>query len=266
VFLCSRRHSALLHFFLDDDDDDESSDEEESDDDASAASSCQSAAEDDEEPVPTQMMDCFTEFKYWYKRHWTFYRNKLLTAYVRVAYVLSPHPKVHADAKANIEVEDRLACESLLVKLFLPGFVEDNEVWERRKAAIVDKFLSELQDFQNKSGYFKTMSIWIAAEDPNLPSHRWHQRYSLLFTDYLGKLGCIVCSKMTGIGEAERMWKENKKTRGGQRCRLSTDKTKKQATISAAHSMNKSKARNASAKRRGKLMDDEDFKAMKMGK
>lgn len=71
---------------------------------------------------------------------------------------------------------------------------------------------------------------------------------------------------MTGIGEAERMWKENKKTRGGQRCRLSTDKTKKQATISAAHSMNKSKARNASAKRRGKLMDDEDFKAMKMGK
>jgi hypothetical protein len=30
--------------------------------------------------------------------------------------------------------------------------------------------------------------------------------------------------------------------------------------------MNKSKARNASAKRRGKLMDDEDFKAMKMGK
>lgn len=265
MFLCSRRHSALLHFFLDDDDD-ESSDEEESDDDASAASSCQSAAEDDEEPVPTQMMDCFTEFKYWYKRHWTFYRNKLLTAYVRVAYVLSPHPKVHADAKANIEVEDRLACESLLVKLFLPGFVEDNEMWECRKAAIVDKFLSELQDFQNKSGYFKTMSIWIAAEDPNLPSHRWHQRYSLLFTDYLGKLGCIVCSKMTGIGEAERMWKENKKTRGGQRCRLSTDKTKKQATISAAHSMNKSKARNASAKRQGKLMDDEDFKAMKMGK
>jgi hypothetical protein len=39
---------------------------------------------------------------------------------------------------------------------------------------------------------------------------------------------------MTGIGEAERMWKENKKTRGGQRCCLSTDKTKKQATISAA--------------------------------
>ena len=84
MFLCSRRHSALLHFFLDDDDDDDSSDEEESDDDASAASSCQSAAEDDEEPVPTQMMDCFTEFKYWYKRHWTFYRNKLLTAYVLV--------------------------------------------------------------------------------------------------------------------------------------------------------------------------------------
>jgi hypothetical protein len=30
--------------------------------------------------------------------------------------------------------------------------------------------------------------------------------------------------------------------------------------------MNKSKAWNAAVKRRGKLMDDEDFKAMKMGK
>jgi hypothetical protein len=42
--------------------------------------------------VPTQMMDCFTEFKYWYKRHRTFYRKKLLTAYVRGSCCLCLEP------------------------------------------------------------------------------------------------------------------------------------------------------------------------------
>ncbi len=205
------------------------------------------------------------EFKYWYKRHWAFYKEQLLTDYVHVAYVLSPDPRVHTDAKENTKVEDRLACERLLVKLFLPGYIENKDVWERKKAAMVDKFLGELQDFQNKNGYFKKMSIWIAAEDPSLQSYHWHQRYSLIFTEWLGKLACIVCSKMTGIGEAESMWKENKKTRGGQRSRLTLDKTKKQATICSAHSMNKSIVRNASSRHHGKLMNDEDFNVMNMG-
>jgi hypothetical protein len=210
-------------------------------------------------------MDCFEEFKYWYKRHWTYYRSQLLTDYVRVAYLLSPNPKVHADANENMEAEDKLAMERVLVKLFLPGYIEDNEVWERKKAPMVDELFSELKDFQQKLGYFKKMSIWIAAEDPNLPSYLWHQKYSLIFTKWLGKLACIVLSKMLGIGEAERIWKVNKQVRGGQRSRLTPEKTKKQSTIAAAHSLNKSLAKSAAMKRRGKLMDDKDFQALELG-
>jgi hypothetical protein len=138
-------------------------------------------------------------------------------------------------------------------------------VWEQKKAPMVDELFSELKDFQQKLGYFKKMSIWIAAEDPNLPSYLWHQKYSLIFTKWLGKLACIVLSKMLGIGEAERIWKVNKQIRGGQRSRLSPEKTKKQSTIAAAHSLNKSLAKSAATKRRGKLMDDKDFQALELG-
>jgi hypothetical protein len=86
----------------------------------------------------------------------------------------------------------------------------------------------------------------LLQEDEHLNGSRGSQ-LNIIY-QWFGKLGCIVCSKMTGIGEAELMWKANKKTRGGPRCRLSTDKTKKQATISRAHSVNKSMARNSAAR------------------
>jgi hypothetical protein len=48
---------------------------------------------------------------------------------------------------------------------------------------------------------------------------------------------------------------------------LSADKAKaqKQATISAAHSLEKSLKRAANAKRSGKLMTDEDFESLRLG-
>jgi hypothetical protein len=55
--------------------------------------------------------------QYWYKRHWNFYRNQLLTDYVCVAYLLSPNPKVHTDAKENMEAEDKLTCERVLLNV-----------------------------------------------------------------------------------------------------------------------------------------------------
>lgn len=51
---------------------------------------------------------------------------------------------------------------------------------------------------------------------------------------------------MLSIDEAERIMKANKQVRGGQRSCLSSEMTKKQSTIAAAQSLNKSVARNAS--------------------
>jgi hypothetical protein len=168
-----------------------------------------------------------------------------------------------------MEPEDREACERLLIKLFLPGYVENHPEWEQKKATMIYEFLSDLHDFQNKAGYFNKMHIWIAAisdgRSDGMHAYLWHSRYSYLFTKWLGKLGALVCAKGTGICEAERNWKENKKIRGGQRGKLSPQRTSQLATISASHSMNKSKARQAAARRVGKLMNDEDFKIMNMG-
>jgi hypothetical protein len=57
----------------------------------------------------------------------------------------------------------------------------------------------------------------------------------------------------------------NKKIRGGQRSKLTPQRTGQLATISASHSMTKSRARQAAARRVGKLMNDDDFKIMNMG-
>lgn len=211
-------------------------------------------------------MDIGTKFVYWYKRHWLHYRSRLLSGdYIRVAYTLSPDPKVQAHCIANMDPEDRFATERLLVKLFIPGFVEDEDKWEQEKARVVNKYLEEFDDFQNHRGFWKSKSIWIVAGQSDMPAHVWHHRYSYPFTEFLGKLACIVLSKVTGIGEAERHWKANKRVRSGQRARMSAEKTKKQAAISAAHSMEKSQRRRDASKWAGKLMNDEDFNALKLG-
>ena len=95
--------------------------------------------------------------------------------------------------------------------------------------------------------------------------HEWHQNYSLPFTTYLGPLGCRVASKGMGICEAERHWKANKKIRGGQRAKLSPENAKKQATIAANHSMERSALRHDRAMQAGMLWDDKDFETCKLG-
>jgi hypothetical protein len=87
-------------------------------------------AESDDGEELAEGMDCNKEFKVLYRRSWNHYKNKLLTDYVCAAYVLSPDPKVYEDAHANMEPEDREACERLLIKLFLLGYVENHPEWE----------------------------------------------------------------------------------------------------------------------------------------
>jgi hypothetical protein len=264
---------AFLAGVDDEDDESECREEEDAESVKSAHSDASDVSEEEMEElddlmdrgpeVGTDLMDQYELFAHWYKRHWLHYRKQLLSDYVRVAYCMSPNPKVKAHWAASREPEDRLACERLLVKLFVPGYIEGEDSWEKKKCEVVNQWLDEMEDFHNKQGYFKSKSIWFAAEE--LPGYIWHARYSKPFTKYLGALACIVMSKVTGCGDAERNWKENKAVRSGQRARLSADKAQKQATISAAHSLEKSLKRAANAKRSGKLMTDEDFESLRLG-
>ena len=52
-------------------------------------------------------------------------------------------------------------------------------------------------------------------------------RYSVGSTIILGRLGCIVCSKILGIGTAERNLKQIKAIKTGQRAALGAEKCKK---------------------------------------
>ena len=58
-------------------------------------------------------------------------------------------------------------------------------------------------------------------------AHTWHKTYLVGSTIILGKLGCIVCSKILGICTAERNWKQIKAVKTGQRAALSAEKCKK---------------------------------------
>ena len=88
-------------------------------------------------------MECFDAFKYKYRKWWKHYRTKLLCDHVRVAYLLSPNPVVQKHAMENLDGEDRLACERLLVKLFVKNYVEDDLRSETEKSEVVDKFWKE---------------------------------------------------------------------------------------------------------------------------
>lgn len=93
-------------------------------------------------------------------------------------------------------------------------------------------FWEEFDDFQIKEGKFKDREhIWNAQELKNGNSHLWHKKFSLPYTVILGKVACRVCSKIIGIGSAERSWGDVKQLKQGKRSHLSAERIKKQATI-----------------------------------
>jgi hypothetical protein len=80
----------------------------------------------------------------------------------------------------------------------------------------------------------------------------------------LGRLACLVLSKILGIGTAERNWKQVKKVKKGDRTKTGVDKTTKQVLIFSQHQMMCGALRRTALSTAGKLWDDNDFTSMKM--
>ena len=59
-------------------------------------------------------------------------------------------------------------------------------------------------------------------------------------TKVLGRLACLVLSKILGIGSAERHWKLVKEVKSGQRVKISTEKIDKQVHIYGVNGQAKS--------------------------
>ena len=114
--------------------------------------------------------------------------------------------------------------EKLLIKLF-------PQANDTANGSMVTEFWEEYEKFDNKEGPYAKPHIWKASDIANNRSHEWHKKFSVPHTKILGSFAYIVCSKILGIGSAERSWGDVKHHKTDKRAHLSADQVKKQATL-----------------------------------
>jgi hypothetical protein len=195
---------------------------------------------------------------FWKKR-----RNKLIHDYSLVGYILSPNPTIMEHVINNKTLAHDEAAERLITKLLLDPSLAGNARTQER-ANLIDYFMEEYGDFTNRRNMFMRDNIWIIAIDDTMKAYKWHHKYSYHQTKVLGKLACIVLSKILGIGTAERNWKQVKAVKSGQHVNTTINKTKKQVLVYAQYQQMGAQARQNKLSSAGKLWDDSDFASMKM--
>jgi hypothetical protein len=192
---------------------------------------------------------------------WKKRRDKLINDFSIAGWLLSPIPDVYNDSRENSNGQHRNAIDRLLKKMFASQFSDDSD----ELANLLNDFWEEFEHFISQTGPFEKAYIW-KYNNPDLHhgrSHLWHKKNSVPFTKVLGKFACRVCSKIVGMGSAERNWGAVKHLKTDKRSHLSSDAVQKQATIFGATCMlNARLERNA---KKGTLEDpykfwnDEDF-------
>ena len=129
----------------------------------------------------------------------------------------------------------------------------------------MNTFWREFADFKNKRGVFARGYIWAA---PNIDTRPdvWHHYYSYTETEVLGKLACIVCSKLLGSGPCERAWGDYKHQTDGKRKHLTPDKAEKQAALFGKYCSEKARARRKEDFKFKVDWDEADFDDLGFGK
>ncbi len=230
-----------------DDSSDEDTDSHESEYDS------ETCAEEDSDTMPSlgqKVIDI------WNKR-----RNKLVNDFTVAAWLLSPIPDVYQDSITNSTGDHRMAVDRLLKKMFASSLADDSD----ELATLFNDFWEEFEHFKSKTGPFDKAYIW-KANNPDLfngRSYMWHKKNSLPFTKILGKFACRVCSKIVGMGSAERNWGDVKHLKTDKRSHLSSDAVQKQATIFGASCMLNARldrnSKTGSFDDPYKFWNDEDF-------
>ena len=193
---------------------------------------------------------------------WSKRREKLVTDFSIAGWVLSPIPEVYNDCKRNMTGEHRNAVERLLIKMMASEFADDSD----ELAEITYFFWEEFEQFQSKTGPFDKAHIWNCSINRDLllgKSHLWHKKNSFFQTKVLGKFACRVCSKIVGMGSAERNWGDVKYLKSEKRSHLSSEAVEKQAKIFGASCMADAdierKKMLANVTDRYKFWDEDDF-------
>jgi hypothetical protein len=149
-------------------------------------------------------------------RFWIKLQDKLIHNYSLVGYLLSPNQTIMDHAYKNRSLIHHEAVVNLIEKLIVDPKLVGVEK-STNLAELINNFWDEYHLFVNKQRMFKFAHMWEpAARGDCVPAYRWHQRWSLHTTKVLGKLACLVQSKILGIGTAERYWKQVKLMKSGQ--------------------------------------------------
>ena len=220
-------------------------DETQSDDEQSfeSAFDSETCAEDDSDATTTlgqKVIDI------WNKR-----RNKLINDFSIAGWMLSPVTEVFIDSQQNATGQHRDAVDRLLKKMYASHMADDSD----ELASLFNDFWDEFELFKSKTGPFEKLYIWKES-NPDLHhgrSYMWHKKNSLPFTKIFGKFACRVCSKIVGMGSAERNWGDVKHLKTDKRAHMSSDAVQKQATIFGASCM-----LNARIERDAKRGTDDD--------
>ncbi len=158
--------------------------------------------DDKEEDSMTQIMT------FWFKC-----QPKLIHDYSLVGYILSPNPRIMNDARERMLYSPIYsdAIKRLIGKLLVPEHVTSTECKECL-AEMTTKFFDEHQKFVNQTGILNSDTMWyIAGKNDFVVACCWHHTWMLSRNKVLGKLACLVLSKILGIGTAKRNWKQVKK-------------------------------------------------------
>jgi hypothetical protein len=181
---------------------------------------------------------------YWKKR-----RQRLITPLSLAGWFCSPIPEIREDCKNNETGLNRLEVEEVIKKLYYP--MTDEEVGK-----IIETFWREFNDFEMKQGPgYSRPWIWKTDEIKKGQCHLWHKLYSIPFTEVFGAVACRVCSKILGIGSAERSWGAVKHLKSGKRSHMSSAKTRMQATVFGAASIDRARSEAAAAEQNGLMQE-----------
>ena len=181
----------------------------------------------------------------WIKR-----RCKIDHAYATCAWALSVLPQVREDVAERMTGEDRKDIEEIVKKLHsVPNpnkgrGPDGTPVAEMDPDTIVDLFWDEFLAFQKKTSPFDRPARWNATNALKGQSHLWHEKYSTPYTSVLGFVACRVCSKVCGIGAAERSWGDVKQIKSGKRLNISGEYIEKRAVLFTTAHINDARIRN----------------------
>lgn len=185
-----------------------------SDSEASNFTNESSTEEEEEDPSGKSLGDKIIDL--WNKR-----RDKLVSDYAIAGWMLSPIPEIYDDAAQHMRGVHRDAVDRLLKRMIASEFADDSD----ELAELMNTFWDEFEHFRSKTDCFQKSYIWSVTNNDLSTgrSHLWHKKNSLIQTKVFGKFACRICSKIVGMGSAERNWGDVKYLKSMKRSHLSAD-------------------------------------------